>query len=81
MNLQSFLITPVQRIPRYNLTLKEINKNTWQGHPDYLDLIAAGEQVEKTALYVNKRTDDALRQNQVFELQKKISNLDVSGPF
>ena len=77
LNLQSFLITPVQRIPRYNLTLKEINKNTWRDHPDYENLQAAGEQVAKTALYVNQRANEAIKQNQVFELQKKIPDFPV----
>ncbi len=35
MNFESLLITPVQRIPRYNLLLQDLIKNTSKDHPDY----------------------------------------------
>src|SRR5262249_51450018 len=33
-SLQSFLITPVQRIPRYQLLLRDLRKRTPDEHPD-----------------------------------------------
>lgn len=38
LDLASFLIMPVQRIPRYNLLLTDMFKNTWAEHPDYENL-------------------------------------------
>jgi FYVE, RhoGEF and PH domain containing 3 len=35
---QAFLVTPVQRIPRYKLLLQDLLKNTPQNHQDYEDL-------------------------------------------
>ena len=40
-SLTSFLITPVQRLPRYLLFLKDLQKCTDQGHPDYQNIIEA----------------------------------------
>lgn len=36
--LQAFLVTPVQRIPRYKLLLEDLFKNTPSDHPDYEQL-------------------------------------------
>ena len=35
LSLESLLILPVQRIPRYELFLKELLKCTGKTHPDY----------------------------------------------
>ena len=71
--LESFLITPVQRIPRYNLLLKEIVKNTWKTHPDYEDLVAAMEKIRETALYVNERAREAENLAKMITLQSNIT--------
>ena len=36
--IRSFLITPIQRIPRYKLLLDDLKKHTPEKHPDYKDL-------------------------------------------
>ena len=33
--LESYLIMPIQRIPRYNLLLEDLVMHTWPEHPDY----------------------------------------------
>jgi hypothetical protein len=38
LDLASFLIMPVQRIPRYNLLLTDMMRHTWEDHPDYNNL-------------------------------------------
>ena len=40
-----YLITPVQRIPRYILLLKDIIKKTPEDHPDYPQLVQAEEKM------------------------------------
>ena len=37
-NLPAFLICPVQRLPRYLLILRDLQKCTPEDHPDYLHL-------------------------------------------
>ncbi len=59
LDLSSFLIMPVQRIPRYetnpktlpkipryNMLLRDLVKHTWEGHPDYNHLKQAVARVE-----------------------------------
>ena len=45
--LQSLLIIPIQRLPRYKLCLSEIVKNTENNHPDLVDLRRALELVQE----------------------------------
>ena len=45
LTLPMYLITPVQRIPRYRLLLKDIIKKTPEDHPDYPQLVQAEEKM------------------------------------
>ena len=40
MGLENLLIMPVQRLPRYNLLLRDLLKQTKDDHPDYEGLTA-----------------------------------------
>jgi len=50
--LQSLLILPIQRLPRYKLCLSEIVKNTESNHPDIRDLKRALELVEEVMNFI-----------------------------
>eukprot|EP01128_Nolandella_sp_AFSM9_P003526 TRINITY_DN1519_c0_g1_i1.p1 TRINITY_DN1519_c0_g1~~TRINITY_DN1519_c0_g1_i1.p1 ORF type:complete len:595 (+),score=89.83 TRINITY_DN1519_c0_g1_i1:50-1786(+) len=50
---ENLLITPVQRIPRYNLLLADLWKNTPEDHPDDVSLYKAIEFMKKVAAHVN----------------------------
>lgn len=65
MALQSYLIMPIQRIPRYKLLLQELLKNTHKGHPDYVQLDAACALVGKVATHIN---DDMKQQENTSKL-------------
>lgn len=52
--LQSYMIMPVQRVPRYVLLLKELIKNSNSTHPQWASMNAALKKVEKIALAVNE---------------------------
>jgi len=47
------LIAPIQRIPRYNLLLKDLIKSTSDSHPDYQNLKAALALMQEVAGHVN----------------------------
>jgi hypothetical protein len=43
--LESYLILPVQRIPRYQMLLSDLVKHTSPEHPDYHNLLTAQAKV------------------------------------
>lgn len=51
--LDSLLIMPVQRIPRYELLVKMILKHTSRDHPDHALLGEAQERVHELAMAIN----------------------------
>jgi FYVE/RhoGEF/PH domain-containing protein 5/6 len=60
LDLDSLLITPVQRIPRYKLLLKELVKHTSDSHPDKKNLNDALQKMTEIANIVN----DSMKNNQ-----------------
>lgn len=51
--VESVLITPIQRIPRYNLLLTDLLKNTGVSHKDRNDIMKALELMKSVASHVN----------------------------
>lgn len=54
LKLESFLIMPIQRLPRYILLLKELQKYTHSQHPDYEHIAAALEVMGSLASKLNE---------------------------
>ena len=73
--IQSFLITPVQRIPRYKLLLGDLLKHTPQLHPDYKELKEAFDVVSDTAIRVNQISKEKEFIDKVQELTQLIQDL------
>lgn len=65
LTLESFLVEPVQRIPRYKLLLDELRKHTPDSHPDHPNIVAACETVQFAGI---KRLNEILI---LFSLQIK----------
>jgi hypothetical protein len=57
--LSSLLITPIQRIPRYILLLKELQRSTPKTHPDSEILSSALESFEALAVHLDKVKNSA----------------------
>ena len=51
--IESLLIMPVQRIPRYTLLLEDLFKNTPSDHPDNENIFKAIQGLKKVAAHVN----------------------------
>jgi hypothetical protein len=72
--VDSLLVTPVQRIPRYPLLLRDLIKATPEKHWDYEHLVNALAAIQK----VNKQIDDRAREQANFlalmNLQEKFGN-------
>ncbi|KAJ3050358.1 hypothetical protein HK097_008680 [Rhizophlyctis rosea] len=59
INLQAFLILPVQRLPRYKMLLDQLLDATPSTHPDYSDLRKAAEEVRRRVAECNENKRDA----------------------
>ncbi|KNE56373.1 hypothetical protein AMAG_02186 [Allomyces macrogynus ATCC 38327] len=55
INLQAYLMLPIQRIPRYRLLLQSLLKHTPEDHADYADLTRALAEIEAIAKKINER--------------------------
>ena len=54
MRLPNLLIQPIQRVPRYNLLLRDLLAKTSENHPDYGHLTAALKILEGVMEYLDK---------------------------
>eukprot|EP01119_Soliformovum_irregulare_P018644 TRINITY_DN5761_c0_g1_i2.p1 TRINITY_DN5761_c0_g1~~TRINITY_DN5761_c0_g1_i2.p1 ORF type:complete len:682 (-),score=131.69 TRINITY_DN5761_c0_g1_i2:58-2034(-) len=57
--MTGLLIQPVQRIPRYQLLLKDLIRNTEANHPDWSNLTKAISKIEGIAKYINEEKRSA----------------------
>jgi hypothetical protein len=73
LDLPSFLIMPIQRIPRYQLLLTDLLKNTRRDHKDYKNLKAAVDAIVQVAQYINEQKRIYESTQKIIELQEKIS--------
>jgi len=67
--LQSLLIMPVQRIPRYQLLIRDLIKNTHDTHPDYKLLNKALGKIANTAKHINDSMNRQKRALKLHEIQ------------
>ncbi|EGC28800.1 hypothetical protein DICPUDRAFT_51654 [Dictyostelium purpureum] len=65
----TYLILPIQRIPRYTLLLTDLVKNTWADHLDYTNLTLSLKKMQEVALYVNEKKREAENIAKVTEIQ------------
>ena len=72
--LQSLLIMPVQRIPRYQLLIRDLIKNTHDTHPDYKLLNKALGKIANTAKHIN---DSMNRQKRALKLYVYFSSYHI----
>ncbi|KAG2378181.1 hypothetical protein C9374_008324 [Naegleria lovaniensis] len=65
-NMESYLVTPIQRIPRYRLLVEDLVKHTPDNDPTRPKLIEALELIKSIAIYVN-------------EAETKVENIQVTS--
>ncbi|RWS17899.1 rho guanine nucleotide exchange factor 17-like protein, partial [Dinothrombium tinctorium] len=85
LTLDAILIMPVQRIPRYELLIKELLKHTPTEHPDHEFLLKAQKEVHELALKINRMEKEAFLHEQMQQRVKEIEHLiegvmDLSHP-
>ncbi|KYQ94374.1 pleckstrin (PH) domain-containing protein [Tieghemostelium lacteum] len=62
LDIRSYLIMPVQRVPRYELLLRDVLKYTSIENPDYKNLEVAHQSIKEINEYINSHKK--LRENQ-----------------
>ncbi|ETO08223.1 hypothetical protein RFI_29165, partial [Reticulomyxa filosa] len=72
--LESFLILPIQRIPRYELLLDKILANTEPTHPDRGDLQKALEKIKRESKITNERIKDFQCRQIVREIEQRFND-------
>ena len=60
MNLESYMIKPVQRLCKYQLMLAEYFKNTHEFHPDYHGIKKTIEIIQKLVELTNSQVEEFL---------------------
>ena len=70
-SLESFLILPVQRIPRYSLLLGAILKFTPEDHPDVGNLTEAVAKLRSVADHLNQGVSNEEFIAKIFQIQKR----------
>jgi len=73
LDLHSYLIMPVQRLPRYVLLLTELLKHTPTSHPGHHTLTEALGKVKEVADFVNEAKRSAENAQEVLAIQESLS--------
>ena len=71
-SIESYLILPVQRIPRYYLLLEDFLLHTDTSHRDYNDLVKAVQMIKNIADYVNNRMKTLEHMNRVYQIDVEL---------
>ena len=73
-DFQSFLIVPIQRIPRYQLFLRDLIKCTPQSHPDSVLLKEAGNAIEKLLRNIDTKSKAVAQMWRLTQIEKNLLN-------
>lgn len=71
-NINTFLIMPIQRLPRYQLLLDSLLKSTAKCHVDYTDLQSALSKMIEITTYVNRSEAEFENIRKVLLVQEKL---------
>ncbi|KAM9998849.1 hypothetical protein ACTFIZ_002404 [Dictyostelium cf. discoideum] len=76
LDLNSLLIMPVQRVPRYILLLSELIKCTDPKNPDYENLNKALEKMKVLASVINENKREAEFLNKMYDIQNSLEGFN-----
>ena len=79
MGIESYLIMPVQRLPRIEMLLKDLLRHTTEDHPDFKPLSSAYEGILSIANFVNEKKREAENFSKMAAVQRKLGS-KVSPP-
>ena len=73
LDLMSYLIMPVQRVPRYELLLRELMRYTPDTHPERATLCAALTKVVSVAVHINASARHAGEMSKLMQIQQQLA--------
>jgi len=74
LDLPSFLIMPVQRMPRYQLLLKELLKYTPKEHVDWKNITDALDRITEVNMWINKKKQEQDNRMKILALEEMIKS-------
>ncbi|ORZ40342.1 hypothetical protein BCR44DRAFT_1495741 [Catenaria anguillulae PL171] len=80
LQILSFLILPIQRIPRYILLLEQLVHYTAESHPDYADLTLCVTKVRQIADHINDELRKFEERKKVIEIASKVVGRPATFP-
>lgn len=80
LDLEDYLLMPIQRIPRYQLLLQELIKNTEDGHLDLPKLKSALIKIKAVAENLNVRVKEAKDRQKLLAMQILLNINDLVVP-
>ncbi|KAL0246352.1 hypothetical protein GEMRC1_007564 [Eukaryota sp. GEM-RC1] len=72
MDISSFLIMPVQRVPRYRLLLEAVLKRTPEEHPDFSGVSEALQSVKTVAGVVNEKLREWEDRLKIIDIERQL---------
>jgi hypothetical protein len=78
LDINDFLIMPVQRVPRYRLLLENLLKQTPEEHPDYSGLKDALTAVSDKAAEINQKMALQAQQKKMMELSTRFETAPIA---
>jgi len=75
--LDGFLLTPVQKICKYQLQLRELLCCTWRAHPDFTALTTAADAMRDMTALVNERKRKMESVEKLVEWQRSVAQWQV----
>eukprot|EP01083_Nonionella_stella_P145604 456575_1 len=73
--LTSFLILPIQRVPRYILLLTDLRKNTEETSDDYKDITEAVEMIRGITVSINEKKREIENLSTCLHIQEELNGL------
>jgi len=79
LDIMSYLIMPVQRIPRYELLLRELKRYTLPADEEFQDLQHAFEKIQKIAVHINENKRQIEQLSRLLEIESRLHGKEDIG--
>jgi len=81
LNIESYLIKPIQRICKYPILFRELLKNTPPGHPEFQKVLNASDKIDQVVSYINENKKVVDNLEALAQIQSKVENIPDNFEF